>query len=84
MEDLSRYIHLKNEGADPVKIFNKAREDGLNEIECIKLLRQIFHITFTDVKKIILLANGIGDTLERHEENLIPSVEKVLKTNDCS
>src|SRR5574341_307954 len=49
----SRYDEMRDLGADPQEVYLAARDDGFDEIEVIKVLRQVFHLSVREAQEAI-------------------------------
>jgi hypothetical protein len=78
MADLRKYQQMHATGVTPVDIYRAAQQDGLGEIACIRLIRQLFQLSLVDAKEVMFRATGWSASLQAHQATLIPALEQVL------
>ncbi|MDX1951094.1 MAG: hypothetical protein SFY81_02855 [Verrucomicrobiota bacterium] len=77
MNEFEKYKELKVAGKTPAEVFQIARKDGVDEIKMIRLLRQVFNLSLTEAKEVIV--NGkTGGSLSAHQQSLAKPVEQAL------
>jgi len=80
--DFSKYHALRRKGLTPAEVYHQAVADGVDEISCIRLLREVFNLTLVDAKRVIVGASDRAESLEDHQENLFPSLKRALQDLD--
>ena len=76
-QHFEKYQHLRAMGASAAQIYLTAKGDGLDEITCIRLLRQIFDFSLTEAKEAMIIAEKRADSLEQYQERLLVDVENL-------
>ncbi len=54
MDDFKKYADLKEAGATPGQVYRAGKEDHLDEITLIRLLRKVFDLSLADAKRAIV------------------------------
>ena len=68
--------------ANPTEdVFRKARHDGLNTVTCLRMVRQVFHLSLSEGKAVMIKADT-GVTLQEHEETLLPGLKQALQETE--
>lgn len=78
LDDANKYKQMLRQGAEPTAIYLAAKEDGVNRIACIRLLRELFEMTLAQAKETIIVADGVAPSLTAHQANLLPALRMVL------
>jgi hypothetical protein len=78
MLELHKYQQLHAAGATPIDIYRLAQQDGLGEIACIRLMRQLFQLSLVEAKEVIVRGTGLSSSLQAHQATLVPVLEEVL------
>ena len=81
MEDFSKYVAMRDHGVEAEEVFRQARHDGYDTITCLRMIRQIFHLSLIEGKAVMIKADT-GVSLQEHEEYLIPGLKQVLKETE--
>jgi hypothetical protein len=83
MDDWSKYQRLADEGATPYEIYLRAKDDGVDHIACIRLLRQVFNLDLMQAKEVTIAARGIAKNLDDYAKNkLLPALESIFAIDD--
>lgn len=69
MSEQRKYQLMQEHGASPKRLLARARDDGLTDVECIRLIRQLFGLSLIEAKAILVEVES-GSTLEEHQESL--------------
>jgi hypothetical protein len=78
MVDLLKYKRLTELGASPSEIARVASRDGVQPIEQIKLLRELFNLSLVEAKEVYITADGVYASLNEYQATLIPLLETAL------
>ncbi len=78
MSNTSKYALMREKGANPREVYLAAEAEGLDGIVCIRLLRELFHVSLAEAKEVIHTSDGSVDSLEEHQERLIPALEYAI------
>jgi hypothetical protein len=78
MEDFSTYVAMRDHGRGAEEVFRQARHDGFDMVTCLRMVRQVFHLSLIAGKAVMMQADT-GVALQEHEENLIPGLQQALK-----
>jgi hypothetical protein len=81
MEDFSKHAAMRDHGARAEEVFRQARHDGFDTVACLRMVRQVFHLSLTEGKAVMIQADT-GVSLQEHEENLIPGLKQALKETE--
>lgn len=74
----NKYQILAKLGTSARAIYLTARADGLNAIEAIKLIREIFGLSLVEAKEVAVTADGRFSSLSDYQASLIPALKKAL------
>ena len=73
----SDYQALRDRGWDAVRVFRQMQRDGRGVIESIRSIREVFGLSLTEAKEVMLQADGWEGTLDEYQERVIlPAVER--------
>ena len=78
MEDFSQYVVMRDKGIRAEKVFRQARHDGLDTVTCLRMVRQVFHLSLVEGKAVMIKADT-GGALQEHEEALLPGLKQALQ-----
>jgi len=78
MTDLRKYQQIQAAGATPIDIYRLAQQEGLGEIACIRLIRQLFQLSLVEAKEVIVRATGLSSSLHARQATLAPALEEAL------
>jgi hypothetical protein len=78
MDDFSKYEQLRAGGSSPQEIYRAAREDGLDSITVLRLLRKVCQFSLVEAKEVAVVADGLGNSLSDYQEQLLPGVENAV------
>ncbi len=67
---------------EPAAIYLAAKEDGVDRIARIRLLRELFGMSLTEAKETIVAAEGTAPSLTDHQDRLLPALNLVLTNWD--
>ncbi|MEM8532636.1 MAG: hypothetical protein AAGF95_17460 [Chloroflexota bacterium] len=65
-QHFEKYQHMHDAGASAAQIYLTAKEDGLNGITSIRLLRQICELSLTEAKEAMIIAEKRADSLDQY------------------
>ena len=68
MNEFAKYTAMKDLGATTLQVHHEANRDGVDAIKMIRLLRQVFGLSFVQVKDVLAKANGHASLDEYHEK----------------
>lgn len=74
-EDYSEYHALRESGHTAEQVFLKARENGIDTIEQIRLIRQVFGLSLADAKQVSHRANSPDFSLDQLQERIASELE---------
>lgn len=74
-----KYLHLRRAGSSPAQVYLQAVADGLKEIACFRLLREVFGLTLVEAKRVIVEASGASSSLEARQEQILPGLKRALE-----
>ena len=81
MEDFSKYVAMRDNGWCAEEVFRQARHDEFDTITCLRMVRQVFHVSLIEGKAVMMKADT-GVSLQEHEEHLIPGLKRALKETE--
>lgn len=81
MEDFSTYAAMRDNGVRAEEVFRQARYDGCDTVTCLRMVRQVFHLSLIEGKAVMIQADT-GVSLQEHEENLIPGLKQALQETE--
>ena len=59
----------------------QARQDGLDAVACLRLVRQVFHLSLLEGKAVLIKADT-GVSLQEHEETFLPGLQQALQETE--
>jgi ribosomal protein L7/L12 len=74
-----KYRAMRAAGARAEEIYRTARIDGMDDIACIRLLRQLFNLSLVEAKEVIVVAEGQATSLQEHQGTLKTGLEKAFE-----
>lgn len=77
MNDISKYQTLHDNGADMNEAYRTLRQDGLNEIDGIRMLREVYGLPLIDAKKLAYEIDT-GESAEKADPELEKGITDVL------
>ena len=81
MGDFSEYVAMRDNGVRAEAVFRQARHDGLDTVTCLRMVRQVFHLSLIEGKAVMIKADT-GVSLQEHEEKLIPGLKQALQETE--
>lgn len=66
----------------PQEIYRSARDNQLEKISCIRMLRQLFGLSLVEAKEIMIVGDGLANSLAEYQEKHIPVLEELLKDDE--
>jgi hypothetical protein len=75
IQDLSEYERMRDEGATPQEVYLSARNQGVDQITGIRILRSIFNLDLLGAKEITIQARGWANSLDEYQEKLFQSID---------
>ncbi len=76
--NIAKYQQLAEQGATAQAVYLIAHADGLNLMQSIKLLRELFGLSLVAAKEVTVTADGRYKSLSDYQASLIPALEKAL------
>jgi len=81
MGDFSKYVAMRDRGTRAEEVFRQALQDGLDTMACLRMVRQVFHLSLIEGKAVMIKANT-GGALQEHEEALLPGLKQALRETE--
>ena len=81
MGDFSKYVLMHDHGVRAEEVFRQARQDGLDTVTCLRMVRQVFHLSLIEGKAVMIKADS-GVSLQEHEEKLLPGLKQALQETE--
>jgi hypothetical protein len=81
MDDFSKYIAMRDNRVRAEEVFRQARHDGLDTVTCLRMVRQVFHLSLVEGKAVMIKADT-GVSLQEHEETLLPGLKQALQETE--
>lgn len=81
MDDFRKYVTMRANGVRVEEVFRQARHDGLDTVTCLRMVRQVFHLSLTEGKAVMIKADT-GVSLQEHEETLLPGLKQALQETE--
>ncbi len=82
MDNIKKYEQLKTTGASPEEVYRIAEADGLNSIQRIKLVKQLYSLGLKEAKQVSIVASGVASSLDEHQSNLADALQEALDRGD--
>jgi elongation factor Tu len=76
-EDPPEFRALRASGATPERVF-LAAETRYGSMMAIRVVREVFGLSLTGAKEVMIRAHGVADSLNEHQQNLLPALEQAL------
>lgn len=80
MDDLSKYERMREQGSSPQAIYLAGKAASLDPITLIRLLRTVCRLSLAEAKEVTVVADGLASSLGDFQAQLIPVIEKALKS----
>jgi len=77
-----RFHQMKQHGADAESVYRAIREQGLGQIEAIRILRSVFGLSLQEAKEITIVAGGVAASLSEHEGRVATDLRQALEDDD--
>lgn len=78
MIDFEKYEKMCDAGASAKAVYLATEADGLNQIESIKILIQVFKLSLVQAKEITVTSHGEASSLDEYQEKyILPILEKL-------
>jgi hypothetical protein len=84
MDNFSKYESMRDKGASPKEVYRAAKADSLDPITVLRLLRRVFSLSLSQAKEVTVIAEGLANSLEEHQEKLLPGLEQALAHTEGS
>ena len=81
MDDFSKYVAMRDNRVRAEEVFRQARHDGLDTVTCLRMVRQVFHLSLVEGKAVMVKADT-GVSLQEHEEMLLPGLKQALQETE--
>ena len=78
MNNFSKYAQMRNAGANARAVYLAAKADGIDGVRCIRLLREVFHLSLVDAKEVTIVADNMDSYLNEYQGHLKTGLEKAL------
>ena len=78
-DDFTKYQDLFKQGNSPEQVYYIASVDGLDIAARIRMLRNVFKLSFIEAKEVSVKALGQAKNLSDHQESFLPELERVLE-----
>jgi len=80
------YVQMRDDGGEATEIYLAAKANGLSEMDCLIVLKQVFAISAVEAKEVSIKADNPNTTLADHQANIIEplqqAIEEFLEDND--
>lgn len=80
MSEFAKYEALKAAGHTAMRVYAIAKEEGVDPITRIRLIRSVFSLNLVEAKKISSEVDE-GRSLDARQASLIPAVEEAAKAS---
>jgi hypothetical protein len=77
MNEFDKYRQMKSAGATSEDVYRAARADGKDDIVCTRLMRDLFKLSLSEAKEI-LMAEYTDTTRGQRQDDLASIIEKAL------
>lgn len=72
MEDFKEYVKLKESGENSLSVYLKAKENGVDALKRIRMLRSVFDLSLEDAQRVSFK----GDTGQNIEDSATGDVKE--------
>lgn len=76
--EFKKYIDLKATGLSAIDAAKQAKHAGLDAITRIRLVRKVYGMSFAQAKEVLLIADGVANSLSEHEGKFLSILEEAL------
>jgi hypothetical protein len=83
-DDFSKYQAMRDAGSSPEDAFREAASDRVDAITRIRMLRAVFSLSPREAKEVSLRAEGIAESLDRHEEMIAEELARAARAESVS
>ncbi|MCU0547489.1 MAG: hypothetical protein MUE44_35900 [Oscillatoriaceae cyanobacterium Prado104] len=78
VDDFTKYERMEERDVKPEQVYLIAEADGLDFSTSIRMLRRVYNLSLIEAKEVSILSKSKADSLIKHQEKLLPSLEKAL------
>ncbi len=82
MDDFSKYQSMRDAGATANEVYAKAKSDHMDSITTIRMLREIFGLSLSEVKEVMVIVDGRAASSEAYQEGFIADIEEAIRQED--
>jgi ribosomal protein L7/L12 len=79
---LKKYSQMKTDGSTPFVVYVEADKDGVGAVEGIKLIRDLFGLSFVEAKEVMLIATGAATSLDQHMRRVAEGLKHAFNEAD--
>jgi hypothetical protein len=79
---LQEYRPLLEQGIPPQEVYLRAKEQGLDNILCLRLVRELFNLSVVEAKEVSVIAQGLAISLSEHQAKFIPALEEAFLSDE--
>jgi hypothetical protein len=79
MIEFAKFKGMHDQGIGPVEAYRLAKNDGLNEIDSILMLRTVYAQTLREAKETTIVASGAASNLDEHEGSVTREIVILLE-----
>jgi hypothetical protein len=76
---VDKYKKLAELGNTPEQVYLAAKRDGYKGFDLWFITGSVFRLNFIEMKEVSLRANGIANSLDEHQQSLIPALEEAFR-----
>jgi ribosomal protein L7/L12 len=74
---------MRDGGTSPHDVCLIAIAAGLSDIQQIRMLREVFDLSLVEAKEVMVVASGLGTSLDDYQARLIPSLLDAFAADDA-
>lgn len=78
MDNFRKYHQLKLNGRANHDVYQVAKADGMDTAGCVRMLRQVFQLSLSEAKEVMVIAEQLGGSLDDYQEKLADRLEEYL------
>lgn len=76
-KQFEKYESRRAQGATALDAYRSAASDGVDQIACIKMLREVFGLSLDEAKKVSFFGDT-GESLEAQQGKLVDEFAQIL------
>jgi hypothetical protein len=73
---------MRDAGASPHRVSRAAAADGWDFIRRIRIVRDVFSLSLTEGKEVVIVSDGTAASLDDYQERMLPALRAAFDDTD--